>query len=61
MRKHHPSPRITWRSLTRPQVEDFDLAARAMPPMHPDRGPAAAARLKRAFDLLKQRSGGDTP
>lgn len=32
-----------------------------MPPMHPDRGPAAAARLKRAFDLLKQRSGGDTP
>jgi hypothetical protein len=27
-RKHHPSPRITWRSLTRPQVEDFDVAAR---------------------------------
>jgi len=30
-------------------------------PIHPDRSPAAAARLKRAFDLLKQQSGGDRP
>ncbi|MGC1729472.1 MAG: hypothetical protein WA747_08810 [Steroidobacteraceae bacterium] len=30
-------------------------------PIHPDRGPAAAARLKQALDLLKQQSGGDTP
>src|SRR5207249_8943078 len=26
-RKHHPSPRISWRNLTRPRVEDFDPAA----------------------------------
>jgi AcrR family transcriptional regulator len=27
-----------------------------MPPIHPDRGPTAAARLKRALELLTQRS-----
>src|ERR1700752_1473644 len=26
-RKARPSPRISWRNLTRPRVEDFDLAA----------------------------------
>lgn len=32
-----------------------------MPAIHPDRGPAAAARLTKALDLLKQRRDGDTP